>query len=91
MVLELLPAVPLFAPVPVPGPKMSQKRIVSSALALQIVAPSGDRAKCRTRLVCPWNSRSFVKLLLLWPYFHRIIWLSLNPCEDTNSFSVKLH
>ena len=46
-------------------PNISQKRIVSSALALHIVLPSGERAKWSTREVCPWNSCSFVNLLEL--------------------------
>ena len=37
-------------------PKISQNRIVSSALADTIVLPSGERPMCNTLLVWPLNS-----------------------------------
>ena len=68
-------------------PRMSQKRMVSSAEALHTVVPHGDLARCSTRDVWPRNSLIFVIV----GYFQRISWLSENPWDETNSCSWSDH
>jgi hypothetical protein len=55
--------------------KTFQNLRVSSAAALAIVVPSGERAKCNTLDVCPLSSVTFY----IDGYFHRQIWFFTKP------------